>query len=242
MNECDLPTRAECFELIRQYHVPSHIVKHSLAVSKLAVFLAQKLKEKGLQVNVEQVDRACLLHDIVRICDFKEPDYSKFNEIVFEKDKAKWNQIRQRYHNLGHENAAYEILKEKYPTLALTVKKHRYMAMLDEDERPTSWEEKLVYYADMRVMHDKIVPLKDRLEDGHKRNEFLHGTNPQSKINMAKVDSLIYRLEKQIFEKIGLDPTAVTDEFIDLYNHNIKDNYNENNVSVHPILGHRSKF
>jgi len=201
-------------------------------VSKLAVFLAQKLKEKGLQVNVDHVNRACLLHDIVRICDFKEPDYSQFSEIVSEEDRAKWNQIRQKYHNLGHEDAAYEILKEKYPTLALTVKKHRYMAMLNEDERPTSWEEKLVYYADMRIMHDKIVLLKDRLEDGHKRNAFLHRANPQSKINMAKVDSLIYRLEKEIFKKIGLDPTAVTDEFIDLYKHNIKDNYNEDNNRI----------
>ncbi len=232
MKEFNLPTRAECFKLIRQYHVPSHIVKHNLAVSKLAVFLARQLKEKSLRVNVEQVDKACLLHDIVRICDFKELNYSRFNETVSKEDKAKWNQIRHRYHNLGHEDVAYEILKGKYPTLALTVKKHRYMAMLNKDERPISWEEKLVYYADMRVMHDKIVPLKDRLEDGHKRNAFSHGANPQSKINMAKVDGLIYRLEKEIFEKIGLDPTAVTDEFIDLYNHNIKDNSNENNNRI----------
>jgi len=232
MNKSNLPTRQECFELIRQYHVPSHIVNHSLAVSKLAVFLAQKLKEKGLRVNVDHVDRACLLHDIMRICDFEKLVYRKFDDTVTEEDKTKWKWIREVYKGIGHEDAAYDILREKYPALALTVKKHRYMAMLDEDERPTSWEEKLVYYADMRVMHDKIVPLKDRLEDGHKRNAFLHGVSPQNKINMAKVDSLIYRLEKEIFEKIGLDSTVVTDEFIDLYNHNIKDNYNEDNNRI----------
>jgi uncharacterized protein len=232
MREFDLPTRQECFELIRQYHVPSHIVNHSLAVSKLAVFLAERLKEKGLRVSVEQVDGACLLHDIARVCDFEEPDYSRFNETVSEEDKAKWNQIRQTYQDLSHEDAAYDILKEKYPRLALTVKKHRSMAMLNKDERPTSWEEKLVYYADMRVMHDKIVPLKKRLEDGHKRNAFLHGVNPQSKSNMAKVDRLIYRLEKQIFEKIGLRPAALTDEVIDLYKQNTKDNSNEDNDRV----------
>lgn len=232
MNELNLPTRAECFELIKQYHVPSNIVKHCLAVSKLAVFLAQKLKEKGLLVNVKLVDGACLLHDIVRICDFKELDYNRFEETVSEEDKSKWNQIRQRYHNLGHEDAAYEILKGEYPALALTVKKHRYMAMLSENGRPTSWEEKLVYYADMRVMHDKIVPLKDRLEDGHRRNTHLHGTDPQTIVDMAKVDSLIYRLEKEIFVEIDLDPTAVTDEFIDLHKHNIKDNHGENNNRI----------
>jgi len=232
MNELDLPTRAECFELIKQYHVPSNIVKHCLAVSKLAVFLAQKLKEKGLRVNVKLVDRACLLHDIVRICDFKELDYSRFEETISEEDKSKWNQIRQRYHNLCHEDAAYEILREKYSVLALTVKKHRYMSMLSENGRPTNWEEKLVYYADMRVMHDKIVPLKDRLEDGHRRNTHMYGTDPQTIVNMAKVDSLIYQLEKEIFVEIGLEATAVTGEFIDLHQHNIKDNYNENNNRI----------
>jgi HD superfamily phosphohydrolase YqeK len=194
-------------------------------VAKLAVFLAEKLKEKGVTVNADHVDRACLLHDIMRICDFKELDYSKFEETVSDEDKAKWNQIRQIYQNIGHEDAAYDILREKYPRLALTVKKHRYLAMLDENQRPDTWEEKLVYYADMRVMHNRIVPLKKRLQDGHKRNAFLHGTETQSKANTAKVDPLIYKLEKEIFEKIGLNPTAVTDEFIDLYKQNTKDSY-----------------
>ncbi len=91
------------------------------------------------------------------------------------------------------------------------------MALLDEKEKPDTWEEKLLYYADKRVMHDKIVPLKDRLAEGHKRNVFLHGSTAQSKINTAKVDPMIYEMEKEIFEKIGLDPDEVTNEFIDSY-------------------------
>jgi len=223
MKKLNLPTRVECFRLLKKYHVPSHIVNHCKTVSKLGVFLAQRLKEKGIKVNVEQVDRACLLHDIARICDIKESDYGSFTRNVSEEDKASWNQIRQKYYNLGHEDAGYEILKEKYPTLALIIKKHRYMTMLSETERPKSWEEKLVYYADMRVMHDKIVPLKVRLEDGHKRNAHRYETNPKDKINIDKVDSLIYQLEKEIFEKIGLEPTEITNELIDSYSHNIRD-------------------
>ncbi|RKY12620.1 MAG: hypothetical protein DRP65_00755 [Planctomycetota bacterium] len=222
MRKLNLPTQAECFELIKQYHVPLHIVKHCQIVSRLGVFLAQKLKEKGIKVNVDQVDRACLLHDIARICDIKESDYGSFTRNVSEEDKAKWNQIRQKYYKLGHEDAAYEILKEKYPILALIIKKHRYMTMLSETKRPKSWEEKLVYYADMRVMHDKIVSLKVRLEDGHKRNTRRYETNSNNNVNRNKVDSLIYQLEKEIFEKIGLEPTEITDELIDSYDHDIR--------------------
>ena len=217
MKKFDLPTRRQCFEIIKEYHVPSHIVAHSLAAAKLAVFLAERLKEKGVAVNVDLVDRACLLHDIARVCDFKELNYSSFEQTITEQDKAKWQQIRAKYKGIGHEDAAYEILRERYPLLALTIKRHRYMAMLDEKTRPNSWEEKLVYYADMRVMHDKIVPLKTRLKEGHKRNVHLHGSAAQSRINTAKVDPLIYRLEEEIFDKIGLSPSEVTDEFIDSY-------------------------
>jgi len=230
MKNCNLPTHQQSLEIMKQYHVPSHIQKHGRAVAKLAVFLAERLKEKGIPVDVDLVDKACLLHDIARVCDFDKPDYSRFEQTVTEKDKLKWQQLHTRYKEVGHEEAAYDILKDKFPLLALTIKKHRYMAMLDEQEKPKAWEEKLLYYSDMRVMHDRIVPLAERLREGHKRNVRLYGGVPisqslrngchskvQSRINMAKVDSLIFNLEKEIFAELGLDPLKVTDQFIDTY-------------------------
>ena len=222
MKKSNLLTHQQCFDIIKEYHVPSHILSHSLTVAKLAVFLAERLKEEGAVVDVDLVDRACLLHDIARVCDFEELNYGNFEQAVTEQDKAKWQQIRTRYEEIGHEDIAYEILREKYPVLALTIKKHRYMAMLDEKTRPNTWEEKLLYYADMRVMHDKIVPLKTRLSEAHKRNVHLHGSKAQSKINTARVDPLIYKLEEEIFDKIGLNPCKVTDEFIDSYPNKIQ--------------------
>ena len=217
MKKYNLPTRKECQAIIEEHHVPPHIVKHSLAVAKLAVFLAQRLTEKGMTVDVNLVDRACLLHDIARICDFKELDYSRFEQPVTAEDKAKWRQLRAKYEGIPHEYAAYDILKEQYPALALTIKKHRYIAVLDEEEKPNTWEEKLAYYADKRIMHDNIVSLEERLTEARKRNIFFYDTEAQSKIITAKVDPLIYSLEKEIFDEIGLSPLEITDEFIDSF-------------------------
>jgi len=217
MKNCSLPTRKECFDILEEYRVPSHIVKHSLAVVKLAVFLAQKLKEKGTAINVELVDRACLLHDVMRVCDLKESDYRKLEQKYSQEYRPKWQQLRVRYKGIPHEDAAYDILKEKYQVLAAVIRKHRYISMLDEQERPKTWEDKLVYYADKRVMHERIVSLEKRLADGHERNVHSHGTKAQSKINTAKVDPLIFELEKEIFELIGMDSDEVTDELIDSY-------------------------
>lgn len=89
MKDYKLPTRKECFDIIKEYRLPLHILKHSLAVAKLAVFLAERLKEKGVTVNVELVDRACLLHDILKVCDLPESNYSNLEQSLTEQDKAK---------------------------------------------------------------------------------------------------------------------------------------------------------
>ena len=197
--------------MIRECGLASHIVAHSLAVAKLAVFLAKQLKAKSICVDTSLVEAACLLHDIARPCDFEESDCSA----VAEQDKVKWRQLKTKYDGLCHEDIAYEILSKDYPELATTIKKHKYIAILDEKERPSTWEEKLVYYADKRVMHDRIVSLRQRLDDGHKRNVHLNGTKGRSDINTAEVDLLILELEDEIFGKLDLNPLEVTDEFID---------------------------
>ena len=217
MKDYNLPNRKECLAILAEYHVPQHIVNHSQTVAKLAVFLAQRLNKNGAAVNVTILEGACLLHDLLRVHDFKESDYKRFERNLPEQEKAKWQSIRAKYKSIPHELAAYDILKDKYPATALTIKRHRYMALLDEKDCPETWEDKLLYYADKRVMHDKIMPLKQRLAEGHKRNIHLHGSAAQSKVNTSKVDLLIYEMEKEIFEKIGLDPLEVTDEFINSY-------------------------
>ena len=203
--------------MLAEYHVPPHIVSHSKAVAKLAVFLAQRLNENGAAVDVTLLEGACLLHDLLRVYDFKESDYNSFERNLPEEEKAKWQRIRAKYKAMTHEDAAYEILKDKHPALATAIKRHRYMVLLDEKEKPDTWEEKLLYYADKRVMHETIVPLKERLAEGHKRNVLSHGSEAKSKINIAKVDPLIYEMEKEIFDKIRLDPDEVTHNFIDSY-------------------------
>ena len=39
MKDCSLPTRQECLAILAEYHVPPHMVNHSLAVAKLGAIL-----------------------------------------------------------------------------------------------------------------------------------------------------------------------------------------------------------
>jgi len=193
-----------------EFGVPLHIRKHSLAVARLGVFLARKLKEKGISVDVDLVDRACLLHDLLRICDLEEAGYDRSRQAITDKDRAKWRQLRTRYRNLCHEDAAFALLREAYPELALAIRRHRYDALLDEKDKPVTWEEKLVYYADKRVMHDRIVPLKERLEEAHRRNVPQRSSADRGKLNTERIDAAIFELEREILDKIGLEPDEIT--------------------------------
>ncbi len=217
MRSCNLPTHSECLELLDEYYVPANIRSHSRAVAKLAVFLAERLRDNGIAVDVELVEKASLLHDLLRTCDFTDCDYEKFARALPPQARQKLNRIRQRAGRCRHEEAAYDLLEDEYPVLARTIKSHKYVSLLDENEKPRTWEEKLVYYADKRVMSDRIVTLRQRLDEAHRRNIHLHGSKTESKASAARVDRLIAEMEKEIFDRLGIDPLDVTDKFINSY-------------------------
>ncbi len=195
MQDCKIPTIEQCYELLKKCHVPKHIVRHCEATADLAVEIAKKITANGIDVNVDFVHRACLLHDIMRVCDFHEPLGDIFDEPITEKNREKWQQLSQQHQGMRHEDAACEFLKSEYPEIALAIKKHAYKSLLDEKLAPQTIEEKIVYYADKRVMHDKVVSLVERLEEGHKRNIPAHC---KKDIDTDYIDSLIFKLEGEL--------------------------------------------
>ena len=219
MRDYTLPTEQECQAIIRQCHVPVHILRHSETVTKLGVFLARRLIEKGIAVDVDLVERACLLHDLFRVCDCPLEDFRWFEQPVTDDDKIKWRRLKAEHGHRRHEDAAHAFLEDRYPVLAETIRKHKYLAVIEADDRLESWEAKLVYYADKRAMHDRIVPLKDRLEEAHQRSALAFPTTDRAHraAMEKKVDASIFQLEAEIFSRIGLCPDEVTDALIDGY-------------------------
>ncbi len=202
-----LPSRQECFELLEIYRTPKHVIQHILGVNKVAVYLAKQLRRLNISVNLKLVDRAALLHDLLRVCDFSDLDPQKFPEKPAEEDLKFWMELRDRYKQIGHEQAAFLLFKDTYPELAEVIRKHRYSIILSEHFQ--SWEEKLVYYADKRVKHDTIVSLKDRFEDGHKR--YPHASLESCK-EAERIDAAVFELEKEIFKPLavlGITPSDI---------------------------------
>jgi hypothetical protein len=219
MRDYALPSHEECLSIVRDCHVPIHIVRHAETVARLGVFLGRKLAERGIEIDVELVERACLLHDLFRVCDFPLEDFRWFEQPVTEEDKRRWRRLKARHGHVRHEDAADAFLKDRYPVLATVIRRHRYVAVLDETDCPQTWEEKLVYYADKRAMHDTIAPLRARLEEAHQRSAIALAKAGKARCLETEkaVDARIFELEAEIFDVIGLAPDDLTEELVDRY-------------------------
>lgn len=64
-------SREEAFELIKKEKLQDNVIAHTMQVNKISNFLANELKKKGEDINLELVDVASLLHDIGRARDHK---------------------------------------------------------------------------------------------------------------------------------------------------------------------------
>ena len=68
----DIPTTAECEAILAQRHVPESVIRHARKVAEVAHRLANALASSGLDLNLELVQAAALLHDLTK----GQPDHA----------------------------------------------------------------------------------------------------------------------------------------------------------------------
>ncbi|MEM0360184.1 MAG: macro domain-containing protein [Candidatus Diapherotrites archaeon] len=130
-----VPSEKKCIEILRENRVPENIVRHSKKVAEFAVELAQKIDAKGEKIDIALVRAGALLHDIDKL---ETLESSKKHGI------EGWKKLR----------------KKGFYGVAEIAKKH----LIEKVGELSTLEEKIVYYADKRVLGEKIVPLNERLE------------------------------------------------------------------------------
>lgn len=201
----NLPNHKQCEQILAEYHTPQHIIKHSQQVNKVANFLACELTQAGESIDQELVDRASLLHDVLRVVDVKG-DLFKYTEPEDETEDNKkiWKQQQVKYKELHHAEAAFEIFKDDYPEMAEVIKIHRNSGIITDPL--DSWEKKVMHYSDKRVDHYKTVSLDDRMKLGLQRWQ-VKPENDHSEMLLVKMKAL----EKIIFDKINKSPEIINE-------------------------------
>lgn len=179
--------KKEIQKIYREFQVPKHIIAHMRVVAKVAKKLAKKIKQKGKKIDEEFIENAALLHDVLRYVDFKN---------IKKEDPDCWKILWEKYHKIGHEKAMAKILlKRGENKLAKLIVKHGFFSIW----KLKTFEEKILYYADKRVDHDKIVSLHVRFEEGKKRN-----TSPKDNPKLIiATEKKVFELEQELVEILG---------------------------------------
>ena len=63
------PSREECFELLKEYKTPPHVIRHCVKVTETALKIGSALNEKGFHLDLDLIQAAGLIHDIARVED-----------------------------------------------------------------------------------------------------------------------------------------------------------------------------
>ncbi|MBI2665684.1 hypothetical protein HYX12_03630 [Candidatus Woesearchaeota archaeon] len=212
-----LPTREQCLAYFEQYHVPKNIKEHCVAVEDVSLFLAKRMndtnkesnkkiissKKKKLQINIEQVSRLALLHDLFKAVALDITIPNPYHPYTFSSEEiASWKLLREKFPNKHESEVAYEILRGDFPEFAASLK--NVGNGLNEDK---SFEETIVSYADWRVLGTKIVSVSER-------NAYLFQRYPQNRILLERSIILINRIEQELFSLLTFTSEKLLTEML----------------------------
>jgi putative nucleotidyltransferase with HDIG domain len=168
-----IPTEAQCRELIAGMGMLDNIVAHCWQVCRVSLLIADHLAGGGL--NRDLIRAAALLHDITKTRSF---------------------QTREDHAETG----AAMLAELGYPEVGCIIGQHvrldRYLA----SGSPT--EAQIVNYADKRVLHDRIVPLTERMGYILER----YGREPDRKQAILLLWEKTEALEARLFASLPFTP------------------------------------
>ncbi len=169
-----IPSTEDCLKMMDEYGMPDNIKAHSFKVRDISILLARELNDKGEIMDLNLVGASALLHDIAKIQ-------------CISSDKR-------------HDLVGADILRRRgYDSIAEVVEQH--IDLVGKEDRIT--EEDIIFYADKRVMHDKIVSLSERFEDVNERYAS-DNADLLKKIDFTRKKS--YELERRIFKNLDFSP------------------------------------
>jgi putative nucleotidyltransferase with HDIG domain len=179
-----IPGGNECLDLMEQYHMLPNIKDHSIVVTEVAGVITNGLIAAGYDLSLETVIAGALLHDIGKTACLDNDD--------------------------DHAARGLEIcLAHNLKTIADIVAEH----VILKNYAPQNGfaEKEIVYYADKRVNHDKVVSLEERLDYILER----YGMNNEVRCRAIKRNyARCQDLEKRMFSFLTFDPADISELLI----------------------------
>lgn len=177
-----IPTEEACRLLIADMGMLENIVAQSRQVCRVALLIVDHLKPDYLQpngLNRELILAAALLHDITKTRSFQTGE--------------------------DHAETGAKLLADLgYPEVGRIVGQHVRLDRYIASKSPA--EEEIVNYADKRVLHDRIVPLSERM--GYILEKY--GREPERKRAILLLWEKTEELEARLFAGLPFAPEDVS--------------------------------
>jgi uncharacterized protein len=173
-----IPSEERCRRIISELGMLENIVAHSRQVCRVSLLLTDHLGLPG--INRELVRAAALLHDITKTRSFQT--------------------------NENHaETGACLLADLGYPEVARIVGQHVRLDRYPLNASPLT-DAEIVNYSDKRILHDKIVPLNERMGYILER----YGGSPERKRSILLLWEKTEKLEKRLFAALPFSPGDVS--------------------------------
>ncbi len=172
-----IPSEEVCLRIIADMGMLENIVAHCRQVCRVALLLIDRLGLSSL--NRDLIRAAALLHDI-----------TKTRSFLTREDHA--------------ETGACLLRELGYPEVAEIVGQHVRLVRYSSSRGTT--EAEIVNYADKRVLHDRIVPLSERMGYILER----YGSAPERKRDILLLWEKTERLEERLFDGLAFGPGEIS--------------------------------
>ncbi len=172
-----LPDMPTCLAWLVEQGVSDGLVRHVRLVAAIAFRLAELLRVAGEAVDPLLAHRGGLLHDLAK----------------FSAQGA----------GTPHDDLAGQLLRARgFPDLARIAERHPVWALTDPTERPETWEEKLVCYADRLADGGRLVGIEERLAGLVRRR-------PELASRSVAYHRAALALEAEIGARLAMDADAL---------------------------------
>jgi uncharacterized protein len=172
----EIPTPTDCLALMSAHGMLPNIRDHSLLVREVALHLGTSLVGAGFALHLDLIEAGALLHDL-----------GKTYCLGTSLNHAEWG--------------ALALAAAGYPEVAQVVREHVMLESNGEDPRAIR-EVEVVNYADKRVLHTRVVTLRDRFADLKKR----YGKSGAARVRIARLELRSQGLEAKLFAPLSLHP------------------------------------
>jgi putative nucleotidyltransferase with HDIG domain len=179
-----IPLKQECFHLLRKVAMPDHIRAHSCLVCRVALVLTDGLIAAGVGIDRRLVRAAALLHDITKPRSFKTGE------------------------NHAQTGGAY-LAELGFPEVGEVVRQHVILDRYFAKNEPEAAE--VVNYADKRVLHDRVVPLDDRMT--YILNRYAQTRELRKQFTILWDQTRV--LEKRLFSYLSFHPDIIPPTLIE---------------------------